>query len=386
MPARYLKLFFLLLLGACLDPLSYDVEVQDKIGISISGNISDQPGPYTIRINKTFDIKSELYLKEPVSNAKIIISDDTGVEAELVEVEAGKYETNGSDIQGYVGRVYKIRVELDDGKVYESIPDTLLSSGTIDTIRYSYMSIRSVGGVPAYGFEINADATVGEGSPLFMFAMTGTFKAITHPELIPIGPPPAPSKAPCNPIPDSGVCNFYPLCSGLLNVGSTQRPVHIRVKPCECCECWYNIYNDRPILSDELFNQTGKYDNQKIDFIPITAWVFKEKIYVQVAIRSLSKNSFRFVKAIRDQVDGTGSLFQPVSGRIPKNFIQISGSKLDVEGLFYATSIKSKGFYILRSDIPDASVIPRLDESTSQISCLEFFPYASNKKPDFWID
>ena len=45
-------------------------------------------------------------------------------------------------------------------------------------------------------------------------------------------------------------------------------------------------------------------------------------------------------------------LFQPISGKIPSNFVQISGKDGPIEGLFYATSI-----YILTSNFPN---IPNL--------------------------
>ena len=108
------------------------------------------------------------------------------------------------------------------------------------------------------------------------------------------------------------------------------------------------------------------------------------KIRVEVKLLSLTNQSFRFWKAVENQRAAIGSLFQPVSGKIPINFIQLSGAKSPVQGLFYAAAVSSKSIYIRRSDIPNESMIPAI--SGGNISCLELFPNATNIKPSFWED
>jgi hypothetical protein len=113
------------------------------------------------------------------------------------------------------------------------------------------------------------------------------------------------------------------------------------------------------------------------------------KVHVQVSVKSLTKNSFHFMKSIRDQSDAIGSLFQPITGKVPNSFIQLAGTEAPMQGLFYATSIKGKSFYIERDDIPDPNLIPIIDYlelKMGLVSCLEMFPYATTEKPSFWTD
>lgn len=111
------------------------------------------------------------------------------------------------------------------------------------------------------------------------------------------------------------------------------------------------------------------------------------KIHVEVSQRSLTEHSFRFWKAIKDQRNAVNSLFQPVSGRIPLNFIQLVGGEAPIQGIFYATAISSKSIYITRNDVPNLSMIPSLESpGIGWISCLELFPNATNVKPEFWED
>ena len=169
-----------------------------------------------------------------------------------------------------------------------------------------------------------------------------------------------------------------------MNATSAGLPVYERIGPCECCTCWYNIFNSSPVLKDDQFTTSDNFRGLKINRIPLNGWIFMHKIRVEVQLFSLTDRTFRFWKAVKDQRAAINSLFQPVSGKIPINFIQLNGAESPVQGLFYAAAISSKSLYIRRSDIPNESMIPAI--SAGNVSCLELFPNATNIKPSFWED
>ncbi len=382
----FLSVFLILLTSACVDRLNYSIKKPTEFGISVDGFISNQPGPYRVNINRTFDIESKESTKIPVSAKYVILSDDQGTSEELAEINEGVYETSDKGMQGLVGRAYKLRIELYDERIYESVPDTLQQPGKMDSVYFSFSEVKDANGTSIYGFNAFANSSKGSSkSNYFMWNTAGTFRADTRPEL---GDP---TKTECNPLP-GGKCNFLPICSGLLNVGSTSAPAFIRVKPCECCTCWYKIFNTDVILNDEYFSSSDHYDKLKVYNVPLTGWIFMYKIHVEVSQLSLTRHSFLFWKAIRDQRHAIGNLFQPVSGKIPLNFVQLSGEESPVQGLFYATGISNKSTYITRFDvpalitIPDAYGRPYTDKCIGCFSCLELFPNATNVKPPFWID
>lgn len=369
-----------LVLGACVDRLHFDIKKSNDYGIAVDGFVSDQPGPYQIRINRAFDIESIETIKTPVSVKHLILSDNKGTSEELKEINSGIYETNAVGIRGQVGKVYTLRIELTDGKIYESVPDTLLPAGRMDSLYYSYISVPNKDGALDNGFDIFVNASRGDGGSRFMWKMTGTFQSETRPECF---------AGQCFIL--DGKCNFLPPCTGIRNVGSTSFPELIRVKPCECCKCWYKIFNTKPVLSDDQLNSSGNYNDLLLHRIPVSPWIFMHKIHVRVSQISLTRNSFRFWKAIRDQRNAIGSIFQPVTGKIPVNFIQVNGLESPVMGLFYATSISSKSMYITRDNVPHPELLPTLDYLVNTykigcISCLDAFPNATNVKPAFWSD
>lgn len=108
-------------------------------GVSISGFISDQPGPYEVRIYSIFDIESKESRKTAVTVKRIEISDHLGTTGVLNPIEEGIYQTDPAGIRGVVGGVYKLKVELFDGRIYESLPDTILATGSLDSMYINYI-------------------------------------------------------------------------------------------------------------------------------------------------------------------------------------------------------------------------------------------------------
>lgn len=261
--SRLLAVIYILLLSACIDQLQYPIDLPQKLPIAISGHITNQPGPYTVYLNSSFDTKSNVNLKIPISAKQVNLLDDLGNNEELAEVRSGVYQT--STTQGRIGGVYTLRIEFLDGRVYESIPDTILTPGKIDSLYYNFNSAKNYLGVASYGFDVFVNGRGNDRNDIrYMWSMTSTFKAITHPERY-VYP-----KGECYPIPEQlGKCNIVPLCTGLRNTAPRNTPPTFeRVGPCECCTCWYKIFNNAPILSDDLFTDKGDYQRISIYNIP----------------------------------------------------------------------------------------------------------------------
>jgi hypothetical protein len=155
------------------------------------------------------------------------------------------------------------------------------------------------------------------------------------------------------------------------------------VGPCECCTCWYDFFNPQPNLSDDQFVEQGKFTTQTAMNVPLDPWIFSHRVYAKVTQFTLSRQAFDFWKAVKDQKTAINSLFQPVTGQVKSNFRQVSGTHVNVEGLFFAAGVASKAMFIDRSDVPPPVTIPEPGVLVDK-SCLNLFPYATTQKPDFW--
>ena len=79
--------------------------------------VTNENGPHEITILKTKTINSKV--NEPVRGAKVSIFDDKGNTVPLTEDSLGKYHTPET-FAGQIGAKYKLNIELQEGKKYES--------------------------------------------------------------------------------------------------------------------------------------------------------------------------------------------------------------------------------------------------------------------------
>ena len=372
----------ILFASACLDRIDIETGYISMNTIVINGSISNEAGPYQVAISMAFDIESKESFRHPVSAKRVVISDNTGTSEVLTEASAGIYVTKPGGIRGSVGRTYVLKVELGDGRVYESVPDTLLESGRIDSLYALFTEEKTLdNNATVYGFDVKfIPSIVSENKYHLMWKFTGTFQSDTNPEFK--------DDEPCGVITCQGCnrCNYVPLCSGLRNVSpfpGITRAVFVRVGPCECCTCWYDFLNPQPLLSDDLFVEQGKFSAQTAMHIPLEAWTFQHRVYAKVTQFTLSSRGFDFWKAVKDQNTAINSLFQPVTGRIKTNFVQVSGPPAGIEGLFFAAGVASKAIFIDREDVRNGVPIPNPGIPFAE-SCLKLFPYSTTEKPEFW--
>jgi len=129
-----LNLFAILLvllgLPSCQKVINIDLNSASP-QLVIEGNVSDQPGPYIVKLTKTVNF-SESNVFPPVTGATVIISDNTGNTETLIESTPGTYTT--STLQGTPGRTYNLTITTG-GKTYTA-SSTMAYPVNIDTLLY----------------------------------------------------------------------------------------------------------------------------------------------------------------------------------------------------------------------------------------------------------
>jgi hypothetical protein len=123
---KLLLILTLCILSSCitqLDEALNDFERQ----LVVEGGINNEPGPYQVQLNYTGDVLGQVdRIRVPVTDAIVTLEDiDEGFEVNLNMVSPGIYETTPGDIQGEVGKSYRLRFSLSDGSIYESSIETI---------------------------------------------------------------------------------------------------------------------------------------------------------------------------------------------------------------------------------------------------------------------
>lgn len=370
----------LMITFGCVDRVFFDIKIPDTYGISIDGFISDQPGPYQVNVFRTFDLESRENLRTGVT-ARVTLSDSEGNSEVLTQGTSGTYRTAVDGMQGKIGGVYQIKVELDDGRVYESTPDTLFAGGTMDSVRYNLLLVPTTDGV-RYDIELIGQTTTNADLSMvhFMWRNRATFKSRTEPEKEE-GPPPGP----CYRLPEEGRCNFVHLCSGIKNTGSDFAKKLVRIGPCTCCICWYDAYNNFPVLNDDMTSINGTFRDVVIDRVPINGWNMMYKMRLEASVQSLSSQAHRYWKGVRNQYTAVSNVFQPITGKIVGNIRQTGGQESPAYGLFYASSIRSDSFYIHREEVSEEMIV-KINEKAGHIPCFNLYPNATTTQPEFWVE
>jgi hypothetical protein len=124
-------LLFAFISMSCEKIINIDLNRVDP-RLVIEGKITDQPGPYTVKISQTTDYYYPGEMPR-ISGARVIISDNHNTQEVLTEIEPGTYQTDS--LQGIPGRTYSLHVEIS-GKVYIS-ESTMPLVVEIDSLYYT---------------------------------------------------------------------------------------------------------------------------------------------------------------------------------------------------------------------------------------------------------
>ena len=129
---------FPFILQSCVDEYWPDLGAKYEQLLVVDGMITNQPGPYTIRLSLSSSVNHPEF--KPLSGYHVIISDDLNNEEVLNEIENGVYQTSPDGIQGVVGCSYKITIMSPDNNRYESEYQLLREPTEIDRVYYELES------------------------------------------------------------------------------------------------------------------------------------------------------------------------------------------------------------------------------------------------------
>mgnify|MGYP001316476617 CR=1 FL=1 len=175
MKTRLLIFFTLIFALGCKEEILLD-SVQNKKALVVDGFITNEPGPYRIRLTYTSNANQPEIL--PVTGCEVIIDDNTGNTEILIEKEPGNYYTSESGIIGIIGNQYKLSIKTPEGKEYTSEFQEMKAAVGIDSIYAKTEFIPNIDfpyGIPGYMFYLDTKPT-NEQQNYFLWGMTETYK------------------------------------------------------------------------------------------------------------------------------------------------------------------------------------------------------------------
>jgi hypothetical protein len=394
-----ITIYIIFLLSSCITP--FDISTTYHETLAVSGLITDQKGPYLVKILKGIPVNGYEQFEERAfeSGAMVIIQDDQGNKEALEEKSSGNYYT--SFFQGVVGRTYSITITTKDGSTYQSTPEKMMPVGNIKNLRHEFFQteppppliikgefvdasyddsqIKSVN-----GFKVYLDSEVlPEQEGRVWWKWTGTFKIKTYPEnqveILSSGG----GLAPAGPVSNAPPCSGY----DVLNRHTPQATRIGPFRPCTCCICWVEEYNADPLISDQKFVNNQEINKLHIGFIEANRRTFYEKYHLEVVQLSVSQTIYNFWKNVKEQKSNSNDLFQTPPPKTGGNISAITANSIPVIGYFAASAVKTQSLTISRSDVPyDVGIIDTLNVSCERAypCCRTNYKYSTNVKPVFW--
>jgi hypothetical protein len=391
MKSRASIILLFLILHSCIEPIDLNSTFQPTL--VVEGSITDQPGPYVIKISRAIPITIKSQLQTSTireTGAIVIIQDDVGNKETLIEKSSGNYYT--SSFQGIVGRAYSISIKTTDGSTYESTTEKMLPVGDLGNLRYEFVQKEPPPPLLApwtslvpldkrniksnNGFKVYLDSEViPEQENRIWWRWTGTFKISAFPTL-------QKEYVSDGNSPDSSILvPNVDTCSGSLDINRHTKDSYLfPLGPCTCCECWVTEYNSTPLISDPKFINNGKIEGFNIAFIEANRRTFYDKYYLEVEQLSISQTIYSFWKNIKTQQSNSSNLFQTPPPKTGGNITPSSPTSILVIGYFAASSVKKHFITIERNKVPyDVGII-----DTLALDCRNAYKYSSNAKPVFW--
>lgn len=335
---------------ACVTEYQPDV-VSLPPALVVEGQITNQPGPYTVKLTRTADYSYKaVNLLE--TGAVVSIEDNLGNRETLQErAPGGTYQTRAGGIQGVAGRSYKLVIQTKSGRRYVSDAELLRAAPPVDRAYSEYRAdplALTTGGSSGWDVYIDTKDPAESGN-FYRYEWTH-FTSLT-------------------------------VCS---TVTEDQRTGALHDLPC-CTPCWdiTRCYDCLNINSDA--NVNGKaISRQFITRVPFTG---KDPYNLEIEQQAISAGAYQFWKSVRQLTRANGGLFDAAPAAVQGNIQCVSDPNQPVYGYFGATGLTVVPLRVDRRDgrgVPDYQRPAVFRFPPDPCYACEAGPFRTPVKPRYW--
>jgi len=363
-----------LMMISCYKPYTTGIDNDEKIMV-VDGLITNRAASYHIKLNYA----SQFYSPggtEPISNARVSVTDNKGAEIFFRETVDGDYVSDASIFTAKPGDSYVLRIETVEGDVYESTPQKMETE-------YEPDSVYAINDYQEYISRFNQVLRKLTGARILL-NIEGK-KAELPGFRIDV--------------------ELYKLYTYSLNI-----PPPGFDPPLYIFYCWQlDKTMKEVILASPSGKSTNSIENQSIYFVdnltylegvaydlgpdhpentPMAYPTADRKIYtlsgrvMYIDLYALNDDAFTYYQKIEDQITAEGKLFDPISVRMEGNIKCISDPGKTAFGFFEVSSLNHTSYKVGLKN-PSTDQVP-----VKKIPCMiPDSPDGSrvDEKPPFWI-
>lgn len=328
----FLGLVFLTTLIACVEEYWPKVNFESDYLLFVEGKITNEPGPYQIKLSKSVAIEKYLNAENnAVRRAIVIVNDDLGNSEQLTETEPGIYQTSPSGIRGVVGRQYKVSISSEDGRNYESDFQELLEPIQIESLTSQRVGRYTHDNELEEGFQfLVSSESFNSNTNYFYWELEETYKYQT-------------------------AYAIHLIYKGLINGR------HVYQEPSDPDSLRYCYQTNR--IESFTFN-TKEISSQKINNLPLSFLPFgdeRAKLRYSLLAKQyiISENAHTYLDGFLNQGAGQEGLYLTQPYQIKGNLINVENPDEVVLGYFLvASTSQSKRVFVSPPDDVDLFVPP----------------------------
>ena len=317
---RFVYLLIFITFFSCIEPYSLKEEDGKQL-LTVDGIITSGPGPHSIKVSRSSTYGSVFDgVILPERGATVFVRDELGEVAYFVEDqnERGTYRSSAG-FSAIVGKSYTVNIQLANGRKYASIPEKVKPA------------------IPIESFYIQAEEIPVEGE-LLKDSGAGIYVDFKDP---------------------SDENNYYFWRNDPVTYELNTRPdlyyerFSLIPAPKACC---YTCYLEQEIGNNEVFLTNDEFFNglntrYKAAFILDDGLRFISTLRLDLKQLSISAEAYRFLKLVKQQIELTGSVFDPPPANIRGNIISLDNPDEVVLGYFMAAGEYKQRIYINRGDL-----------------------------------
>ncbi|NAS10378.1 DUF4249 domain-containing protein [Poritiphilus flavus] len=324
-----------LLFSGCIDPVEPEFAFREGL-VYIDALIASSPGASYVNISES----AEVFGLNDVVNVN-------GARVSFVNVQTSEEVLLNEDEDGYIppmefaastGESWRLSVVFPDGREYESLPETVLSSVPIDGLRADYdpelvFSEEFNRIVPGHRISVGFDDPAGQEN--YYFWRYRTFEDLIY----------------------CAIC-----FDGILRDGgcTTNTPEQSAIREAYysygCIgPCWRIRYADNIAIFSDQFS-----DGNAVSSLPIADILLynNENIVIEVQQFAISPSAYEYLRALKDLIDNNSGLNAPLPAVLVGNLFNPEDPDEFVLGRFTAASAATEQLFIERIFIQE----PQLEE------------------------
>jgi len=299
--------------AACIDEITFQAERSGGL-LVVDGGITNRPGPYMLHLGMT---SGENVIPFPLSNAIIRIFDSSGKYEYYRETKPGKYLLTGETVSGRRGETYHLEIQLPDGRVYQSLPETIpeINGFPGAGIRVGTVPEQSASGrtrdVPAIFVHTNTVLPETD-EPLYLkWSVESVYAFLENEPVSPLAPPP-----------------------NMCYVSQTRNPQSISIISS-------NDVDSNLIEGKEL--SVTKIDQLHEYYI---------RHFFIVHLHSISERRYQYWNQVDQVINQTGTIFDVPPATVRGNIVNTNDDSDVALGYFEASFINSSPAFVTRGDLP----------------------------------